>query len=124
MAPAPTRQVADAIAEVSTGSGVLVVMDLGSAVLSAELALELLPDASIDVRLSSGPFFEGLQSAVVLAAAGASLDEVEREAAGALRAKQAQLPGPAPVVEPARNRRSTPPRPAPSPPTPPSTSPW
>ncbi|HUG49607.1 MAG TPA: HPr family phosphocarrier protein, partial [Terrimesophilobacter sp.] len=85
--------VADAIAEVSTGAGVLVIMDLGSAVLSAGLALEFLPDPSIDVRLSPGPFFEGLQAAVVLAAAGAALDEVEREAAGALSAKRAQLPG-------------------------------
>ncbi|HEY9477396.1 MAG TPA: dihydroxyacetone kinase phosphoryl donor subunit DhaM, partial [Microbacteriaceae bacterium] len=101
-------KVADAIAEVSTGGGVLVIMDLGSAVLSAGLALEFLQDPSIDVRLSSGPFFEGLQSAVVLAAVGASLDEVEREAAGALSAKQAQLresPNAAsavesPVVEP------------------------
>ncbi|MEO7373422.1 MAG: phosphoenolpyruvate--protein phosphotransferase, partial [Terrimesophilobacter sp.] len=94
-------KVADAIAEVSTGGGVLVIMDLGSAVLSAGLALEFLPDPPIDVRLSSGPFFEGLQSAVVLAAAGASLEEVEREAAGALAPKQAQLPAvaPAPTVE-------------------------
>ena len=90
-------KVADAIAEVSTGGGVLVIMDLGSAVLSAGLALEFLPDPPIDVRLSSGPFFEGLQSAVVLAAAGASLDEVEREAAGALAPKQAQLPAVAPA---------------------------
>ncbi|MEO9014466.1 MAG: phosphoenolpyruvate--protein phosphotransferase [Terrimesophilobacter sp.] len=94
-------KVADAIVEVSTGDGVLVIMDLGSAVLSAGLALEFLPDPSPDVRLSSGPFFEGLQSAVVLAAAGATLDEVEREAAGALAPKQAQLPSPAaePVPE-------------------------
>src|SRR4051812_47760364 len=42
------------------GDGVLVLMDLGSAVLSAETALELLDEADrVRVRLAAAPFVEG-----------------------------------------------------------------
>ncbi|TFC86163.1 phosphoenolpyruvate--protein phosphotransferase [Cryobacterium sinapicolor] len=84
-------KVAEAIAEVSSPEGVLVMMDLGSAVMSAEMALEFLEDPDIPVRLSSAPFVEGLMAAVVRAAGGATLAEVEREARGALGAKQSHL---------------------------------
>ncbi|TFC55979.1 phosphoenolpyruvate--protein phosphotransferase [Cryobacterium sp. TMT2-15-1] len=84
-------KVAEAIAEVASPEGVLVMMDLGSAVMSAEMALEFSDDPDLPVRLSSGPFVEGLMAAVVRAAGGATLDEVEREARGALRAKQSHL---------------------------------
>ncbi|WP_446724800.1 PTS sugar transporter subunit IIA domain-containing protein, partial [Microbacterium sp. K35] len=47
--------------------GVLVLMDLGSAVLSAELALELRA-SDVPVRLVPAPFVEGLLAAVVAAA--------------------------------------------------------
>jgi len=84
-------RVASAIAEVASPDGVLVLMDLGSAVLSAELALEFVGDVGGEVRLSSAPVVEGLLAAVVRAAGGASLDEADREARGALGAKEAQL---------------------------------
>ncbi|TFD74601.1 phosphoenolpyruvate--protein phosphotransferase [Cryobacterium fucosi] len=84
-------KVAEAIAEVSSPEGVLVMMDLGSAVMSAEMALEFSDDPDLPVRLSSAPFVEGLMAAVVRAAGGATLDEVESEARGALRAKQSHL---------------------------------
>lgn len=86
--------VADAIqrADVSSaGSGVLVVTDLGSAILSAEMALELTDDLAGEVVLSRAPFVEGLVAAVVQAAMGRSLAEVEKEAVSAARAKAAQL---------------------------------
>ena len=70
--------------------GVLVLMDLGSAVLSAELALELRM-SDVPVRLAPAPFVEGLLAAVVSAAAGGSLDAVAAEAAAALGAKTGQL---------------------------------
>ncbi|MDR2321243.1 MAG: phosphoenolpyruvate--protein phosphotransferase [Microbacterium sp.] len=70
--------------------GVLVLMDLGSAVMSAEFALELRA-SEVPVRLASAPFVEGLLAASVTAAQGASLDEVAAEANGALIAKSAQL---------------------------------
>lgn len=83
-------RVAAAIDELSDADGVLVVMDLGSAVLSAELALEFVA-SEVAVRLSAAPFVEGLLAAVVRAAGGASLDEVAAEAEGALAPKRGQL---------------------------------
>lgn len=71
-------------------AGVLVLMDLGSAVLSAELALELRA-SDVPVRLAPAPFVEGLLAAVVSAAAGADLDAVAAEASVALAAKTGQL---------------------------------
>jgi dihydroxyacetone kinase phosphotransfer subunit len=95
-------RVAAAIAEVASPDGVLVLMDLGSAVLSAELALEFAGDVGGEVRLSSAPVVEGLLAAVVRASGGASLDEADREARGALAAKEAALgTRAAPAPEPA-----------------------
>lgn len=87
-------RIAAAIDSVASERGVLVLMDLGSALLSSELALELLEDPSTRVRLSSAPFVEGLLAAVVLAAGEAALDDVERGAVAALDAKSSQLAAP------------------------------
>jgi multiphosphoryl transfer protein len=86
-------RVAEAIGAADDGEGVVVIMDLGSALLSAELALELLPDASIETRLVPAAFVEGIFAAVISAAAGAGLDAVAREAEEALPAKAAHLDG-------------------------------
>ncbi|HDZ8831882.1 TPA: HPr family phosphocarrier protein [Aeromonas dhakensis] len=86
--------VMSAIEEADDGSGVLVLMDLGSALLSAETALELLPPQLSDrVRLCPAPLVEGTLAAVVAAGSGLTLDEVAAEALGALGPKQAMLPG-------------------------------
>ncbi len=86
--------VMSAIEEADDGSGVLVLMDLGSALLSAETALELLPpQLSARVRLCPAPLVEGTLAAVVAAGSGLTLDEVAAEALGALGPKQAMLPG-------------------------------
>jgi phosphoenolpyruvate-protein phosphotransferase/dihydroxyacetone kinase phosphotransfer subunit len=85
-------QILAAITTADQGAGVVVLMDLGSAVLSAELALDLLED---DVRgrvlLSPAPLVEGLVVAAVAAAGGASREEVAAEAAAALAGKQSHL---------------------------------
>lgn len=83
--------------------GVLVLMDLGSALMSAETALDLLPDeVKTTVRLCAAPLVEGAVAAAVQASVGASLDAVAAEALAALAAKQEQLAPisgqPAPVV--------------------------
>ena len=84
--------VAAAIEAVNGPDGVLVLLDLGSAVLSADLAVELLPPETADrVRLSAAPLVEGLVAALVLAATGADLDRVATEAEQGLVAKQAHL---------------------------------
>jgi PTS hybrid protein len=55
---------------------VLVFMDIGSAVLSAETVLETLePELAEKVRLVDAPFVEGAFSAGVLASAGADAEE-------------------------------------------------
>jgi len=89
---------ADAGAGGPDGGGVVVLMDLGSAVLSAELALELLDDELRErVLLCPAPLVEGLVVASVSAAGGASRAEVAAEASAGLEAKAAQL-GEAPTV--------------------------
>jgi phosphoenolpyruvate---glycerone phosphotransferase subunit DhaM len=84
--------VSAAITAADSGDGVVVLMDLGSAVMSAETALELLDD---DVRervlLSSAPLVEGLVGAVVVASGGADRDRVAAEALRGLAPKQAHL---------------------------------
>jgi len=92
-------RVAAAIDEVASPDGVLVFMDLGSAVLSTTMALEF-RESTGEVRLSSAPFVEGIVAGVVLAAAGAGLEEADREAASAMAAKNAQLGSAGPPVEP------------------------
>ncbi|QHB31309.1 dihydroxyacetone kinase subunit DhaM [Yersinia canariae] len=85
-------KVMEAIELVYSPSGVLVLMDLGSALLSAETALELLdPEMAKNVQLCAAPLVEGTLAAVVAASSGASLDEVRAEAMGALAAKATQL---------------------------------
>ncbi|MGP0072827.1 MAG: phosphoenolpyruvate--protein phosphotransferase [Bryobacteraceae bacterium] len=98
-------KVLQAIESVYSEDGVLVLMDLGSAVLSAETALDLLPqDKRSRVHLCSAPLVEGAVAAVSQAAAGAGLEEVLREAQIALEAKVAQLSTghaePKPAAEP------------------------
>jgi phosphocarrier protein FPr len=88
-------QIVDAITAADQGAGVVVLMDLGSAVLSAELALELLDDdARARVVLCPAPLVEGLVVAAVAAAGGADTEEVVAEATGALAGKIGHL-GPA-----------------------------
>jgi dihydroxyacetone kinase DhaKLM complex PTS-EIIA-like component DhaM len=63
---------------------VLVLLDLGSAALSLELALEDLDPADRErVRVTEAPLVEGAILAAVQASIGATLDEVEAAAAGA-----------------------------------------
>ena len=81
-----------AIESVYDDSGVLVLMDLGSAVMSAEMAVEFMdPDQAANVRLSAGPFVEGAMAAAVQASIGADLDAVLREAEDAMGPKREAL---------------------------------
>lgn len=87
--------VAAAIEEVAAASvGVLVLVDIGSSVLSAEMACELVDPAVAErVRISPAPLVEGIVPAIVAAAGGAELDEVAAEAEDGLAAKRAHLGG-------------------------------
>ncbi|MBG3877147.1 HPr family phosphocarrier protein, partial [Desulfovibrio oxamicus] len=92
----PMRVMA-AIEAVQQGDGVLVLMDLGSALMSAETALDLLPpEVAAQVRLCPAPLVEGVMAAAVQASIGADLDAVLREAQSALAAKAELLGMPLP----------------------------
>ncbi len=75
-------RIAEAIARADAGSGVVIVADLGSAVLSAATAIEeLLPaEAATRTVISSGPLVEGAFVAAVQASAGDGLDGVRAAA--------------------------------------------
>lgn len=85
--------VMDALVKADHGAGVVVVMDLGSALLSTEMAIELLGDGAPEHRVVPAPFVEGLIAATVLAAGGASMEEVAAEASQALLPKVQLLGG-------------------------------
>lgn len=71
---------------------IVVMMDLGSAILSAETAIELLdPELAEKVTLCSAPLVEGTLAAVVAASSGASLEKVIEEASNSLYPKKIQL---------------------------------
>lgn len=64
--------------------GTLILLDLGSAALSLELALEEFDEAErARLQVSEAPLVEGAVLAAVQASVGASLDEVAASAAGA-----------------------------------------
>ena len=70
-----------AIQSVDGPDGVLVLLDLGSAILSTEMALEMLDDDQRHrVFLSSAPLVEGAVAAAVESALGRTLSEVKRAA--------------------------------------------
>jgi len=70
-------RIARAIGEADAGAGVVVLADLGSAVLATKLALEMVgPEAAARARLSGGPLVEGAVVAAVQASAGDTLADV------------------------------------------------
>jgi dihydroxyacetone kinase phosphotransfer subunit len=89
--------IATAIVQVDRGAGVVVLMDLGSAVLSAETALELLEEVGADpatrgrTLLCPGPLVEGLVVAAATASTGADRHRVSADAAAALGPKRTHL---------------------------------
>jgi multiphosphoryl transfer protein len=87
-------EILEGINSVMSEDGVLVLLDIGSAILSAETAFEFLDDAQRPkVRLCGAPFVEGAVAAGVRAALGSTLDEVSSEAQRALRHKTEHLDG-------------------------------
>jgi phosphocarrier protein FPr len=86
--------VMQAIERAWSDDGVVVLMDLGSAVLSAEMAVEMLDDERrAKVLLCEAPFIEGAVAAAVTAKLGAPMQQVAAEALGGLAPKVAHLGG-------------------------------
>ncbi|MFJ5697352.1 dihydroxyacetone kinase phosphoryl donor subunit DhaM [Arthrobacter sp. NPDC093139] len=76
------EKVMAALEAASGGDGVVVLTDLGSAVMTAESALEFADDAAT-VLLADAPVVEGLVAAAVAAQGGASVHAVRRAAEAA-----------------------------------------
>ncbi len=87
-------EIMEALNELAENNDVLVLMDLGSAVLSTEMALQMLDEAIVSrVRMCPAPFVEGAIAAGVQANIGSPIQEVYDEAMNALAAKQQQVVG-------------------------------
>lgn len=72
------------VARVARNEGVLVLCDLGSAILSAEQALDFLEDEEkSNVRIADAPFLEGAVLGAIQASAGSPMREVLETAEGA-----------------------------------------
>ena len=98
-------EIAESIQNIYTDAGVLVLMDLGSAVLSTQMAVSMIPPEMQDkVRVCPAPFIEGAVVAAAQASAGGDLDAVYREAMDSIKPKAEQFEeeGEAPTAEPAQ----------------------
>jgi phosphoenolpyruvate---glycerone phosphotransferase subunit DhaM len=74
-------RVLDALRRGARGSGAVVLMDLGSSVLSVRAALnELEPDELRQLQIADAPFVEGTIAAAVTASTGATASDVARAA--------------------------------------------
>jgi dihydroxyacetone kinase phosphotransfer subunit len=69
-----------AIREADDGDGVVVLVDLGSAVMNAEIAIEAV-EGEIDARIADAPVLEGALNAAVAAASGSATVETVLEKA-------------------------------------------
>jgi PTS hybrid protein len=79
-------RIAEAIGQADAGAGVVVLADLGSAVLATKVALEMIaPETAARTRLSGGPLVEGAVVAAVQASAGDALAAVLEAAEEAAR---------------------------------------
>ena len=78
----------NAIESVYSDDGVLIFCDLGSALISSELAISMLDEEkSVNVRMTSAPFIESGINAAIQSSLNKSLDEVVSEAIESLTPK-------------------------------------
>lgn len=72
-------RIMEAIQEADAGDGVVVFADLGSGVISAEMAIDML-DGSVNVKLVDAPIVEGTIIAAVEASIGSDMEKIIAEA--------------------------------------------
>nr|WP_241975871.1 MULTISPECIES: dihydroxyacetone kinase phosphoryl donor subunit DhaM [Cryobacterium] len=100
------EKVATGIVQADAGAGVALLCDLGSAILTAETALDFLAeDVRARVRIVDAPLVEGGVAAAVAAEVGGDLDAVEKAARSAVHLSPAVEA--APPVAPVVTRRVT-----------------
>ena len=68
------EKISNAIEEIYTDDGVVIFMDLGSAVMTTEMVLEMMEDRNI--KMIDCPVVEGAIAAAVVAAGNANIDDV------------------------------------------------
>ena len=73
-------RIQDAIVRADSGDGVCVMVDLGSGIMSAETAIELLEERGERVKIADSPLVEGAVVAAVEAFAGEPLETVLKAA--------------------------------------------
>lgn len=93
------EKIQDALAAADSGDGVVVLADLGSAVMTAETALEFAPEPE-RLLLADAPLVEGAVAAAVAAQTGATLQAVRDAAEAALARTAAEPPAPQPYAAP------------------------
>ena len=82
--------ITEAIAAADSRGGAVLLYDLGSALLTAETALEFLdPDVAARIHIVDAPLVEGAVAAAVTAEGGADLAAVAAAASAALAARSA-----------------------------------
>ncbi len=69
-------RISEAIKAANDGDGVVLLADLGSGIMSAETAIELLEDEDINVKLVDAPIVEGSIAAAVTAVCGQNIEAV------------------------------------------------
>ena len=78
------QRILAALRAVYSPQGVLVLVDLGNAVMSAQMAIEMMePEQRAHIRITDAPLVEGTVIAAVEASLGRSLEEVKRAAEAA-----------------------------------------
>ena len=82
------EKITEAIDEVYSDDGVAIFMDLGSAVMTTEMVLELMPERKI--VMADCPLVEGAVAATVSAMVGRSLDEIMNELSDVREQKKLQ----------------------------------
>jgi len=93
------EKVMAALEQAAGDDGIVVLTDLGSAVMTAEAAVEFLPDPD-SVLLADAPLVEGLVAAAVAAQAGADAAGVKQAAEAVRRAAAAEIPAEAETLGP------------------------
>lgn len=93
------EKVMAALEQAAGGDGIVVLTDLGSAVMTAESAVEFLPDPDT-VLLADAPLVEGLVAAAVAAQAGADAAGVKHAAEAVRRAAAPEMQAEAETLGP------------------------
>lgn len=93
-------QILAALRQADAPDGALILVDLGSTVLSAEMALDMLePEQRCRCRISNAPLVEGAVIAAVEAWLNHSLDDVNRAAEAACTLRKVWDAAPSPAAQ-------------------------